>query len=138
MKLPGLLAAAVLGLIATPAAAQVKFTYTPILQSGATVAGVPIAYPKTDSAEVTALRVDVGPGGETGRHIHPFPTFVYVLEGAINVEVDGGAARSYKAGDSFLEVVNTWHNGKNSGTTTAKLLVVFVGVHGKPGMVRAQ
>jgi quercetin dioxygenase-like cupin family protein len=138
MKQPGMLALAALGLIATPAAAQVKFTYTPILQSGATVAGVAIAYPKTDSAEVTALRVDVGPGGETGRHMHPFPTFVYVLEGAINVEMDGAAARSYKAGDSFLEVVNTWHNGKNNGTTTAKLLVVFVGVHGKPGLVRPQ
>ena len=138
MKQSGILALAVLGLIGTPAAAQVKFTYTPILQSSATVAGVAIAYPKTDSAEVTALRVDVGPGGETGRHMHPFPTFVYVLEGAINVEMDGGAARSYKAGDSFLEVVNTWHNGKNTGTTTAKLLVVFVGVHGKPGLVRPQ
>ena len=136
MKQPGILAVAVLGLTATPAAAQVKFSYTPILQSGTTVAGVAIAYPKTDSAEVTALRVDVGPGGETGRHMHPFPTFVYVLEGAINVEMDGGAARSYKAGDSFLEVVNTWHNGKNNGTTMAQLLVVFVGVHGKLGLVR--
>jgi len=131
-----MLAVAVLGLIAAPAAAQVKFSYTPILQSGATVAGVAIAYPKTDSAEVTALRVEVGPGGETGRHMHPFPTFVYVLEGAINVEMEGGAARSYKAGDSFLEVVNTWHNGRNNGAAPAKLLVVFVGVHGKPGLVR--
>jgi quercetin dioxygenase-like cupin family protein len=138
MKRSGILAVAVLGLITTPAAAQVKFSYTPILQSGATVAGVAIAYPKTDSAEVTALRVEVGPGGETGRHMHPFPTFVYVLAGAINVEMEGGAARSYKAGDSFLEVVNTWHNGKNSGATTAQLLVVFVGVHGKPGLVRPQ
>ena len=136
MRQSGMLAVAVLGLIAAPAAAQVKFSYTPILQSGATVAGVAIAYPKTDSAEVTALRVEVGPGRETGRHMHPFPTFVYVLEGAINVEMEGGAARSYKAGDSFLEVVNTWHNGRNNGAAPAKLLVVFVGVHGKPGLVR--
>jgi len=136
MRQSGMLAVAVLGLIAAPAAAQVKFSYTPILQSGATVAGVAIAYPKTDSAEVTALRVEVGPGGETGRHMHPFPTFVYVLEGAINVEMEGGAARSYKTGDSFLEVVNTWHNGRNNGAAPAKLLVVFVGVHGKPGLVR--
>jgi len=138
MKQPGMLVVAVLGLIAAPAAAQVKFTYTPILQSGTTVAGAAIAYPKTDSAEVTALRVDIGPGGETGRHMHPYPTFVYVLEGGVNVEMEGGTARSYKAGDSFLEVVNTWHNGKNTGTTPAKLLVVFVGVHGKPGLVRPQ
>ncbi len=138
MKQPAILAVAVLGLIATPAATQVKFSATPVLQSGTTAAGASIAYPKTDSAEVTALVLDIGPGGETGRHMHPYPTFVYVLEGAINVEMDGGMVHSYKAGDSFLESVNTWHNGKNNGTTPAKVLVVFAGVHGKPNLVRPQ
>jgi len=39
-------------------------------------------------------------------------------------------------GDSFLEVVNTWRNGKNRGATPVKLLVVFAGVRGKPNLVR--
>jgi quercetin dioxygenase-like cupin family protein len=138
MKQTGFLAIAVAGLLATPATAQVKFSATSVLQSGATIGGVPIAYPKTDSAEVTALRLEISPGGETGRHMHPYPTFVYVLEGAIDVEMDGGKVHSYKAGDSFLEVVNTWHNGKNRGTIPAKTLVVFAGVHGKPNLVRPQ
>jgi quercetin dioxygenase-like cupin family protein len=138
MKQPGMLAVAVLALLATPAAAQVSFSYTPVLQSGTTAGGKTIAYPKTDSAEVTALMLAIGPGGETGRHMHPYPTFVYVLEGAIEVEMDGGVVHPYKAGDSFLEVVNTWHNGKNKGTTPAKVLVVFAGVHGKPNLVRPQ
>ena len=138
MKHSGILAVAVLGLIATPAAAQVKFSATPVLQSGTTAGGASIAYPKTDSAEVTALVLDIGPGGETGRHMHPYPTLVYVLEGAIDVEMDGGVVHTYKAGDSFLEAVNTWHNGKNNGTTPAKVLVVFAGVHGKPNLVRPQ
>lgn len=136
MKQTALLGVALGVLIATPAAAQVKFAATPILQSGTTAAGAPIAYPKTDSAEVTALVLDIGPGGETGRHMHPVPTFVYVLEGAIDVEMDGGMSHSYKAGDSFLESVNAWHNGKNKGTTPAKVLVVFAGAHGKPNLVR--
>jgi len=138
MKPPTLLAVAVLGFIATPAAAQYKFSATPILQSGTTVGGTAIAYPKTDSAEVTALVLDIAPGGETGRHMHPYPTFVYVLQGAIDVEMDGGMVHSYKAGDSFLEVVNTWHNGTNKGTTPAKVLVVFAGVHVKSNLVRPQ
>ena len=121
---------------ATPLSAQVKATATPILQSAVTVGGTPIAYPKTDSAEVTALRLEIAPGGETGRHMHPNPTFVYVLEGAIDVEMDGGAVHSYKTGDCVLEVVNTWHNTKNKGTIPAKVLVVFVGAHGKPNLVR--
>jgi quercetin dioxygenase-like cupin family protein len=74
-------------LLATPLAAQVKFSSTPILQSGVTNGGGPIAYPATDSAEVTALRVDIGPGGETGRHMHLYSAFVYVLEGAVDVEM---------------------------------------------------
>lgn len=39
MTLTRLLAAAIAGLIARPAAAQVKFSATPILQSGTTVGG---------------------------------------------------------------------------------------------------
>jgi quercetin dioxygenase-like cupin family protein len=123
-------------LVAVPVAAQVNFKATPVLQSGATASGAPFAYPKTDSAEVTALLLEIGPGGETGRHMHPNPAFVYVLEGAIEVDMDGGMAHTYKAGDSFLEVLNTWHNGKNKGTTPAKVLVVFSGVKGKPNLIR--
>ncbi len=126
----------VAAILAPPLAAQVKFLSTPILQSGVTNAGGPITYPATDSAEVTALRVDLGPGGETGRHMHLYPAFVYVLEGAVNVEIEGSGSHSYKAGDSFLEAINTWHNGKNRGSTPAKLLVVFAGVRGKPNLVR--
>jgi len=33
-------------------------------------------------------------------------------------------------------VVNTWHNGKNTGTTPARILVVFSGVKGKPNLIR--
>ena len=138
MKQTGILAVAVAGLMAAPAAAQVKFSSTPILQSRATVGGASIAYPKTDSAELTAVRLDIDAGGETGRHMHPYPTLVYVLEGAIEVEMEGAMVHSYKARDSFLMVVNTWTNAKNNGTMPAKMLVVFVGVHGKPNLVRPQ
>ena len=136
MKQPGILALGITVLLAAPAAAQVKFSAKPILQGGATIGGTPVVYPKTDSAEVTAVMLEIGPGGETGRHMHPYPTFVYVLEGTLDVEMDDGTVHSYKAGDSFLEVTNTWHNGKNKGTIPMKTLVVFAGVHGKPYLVR--
>ena len=138
MKQTGILAVAVAGLMATPAVAQVKFSATPILQGGATVGGASIAYPKTDSAELSAVRLDIGPSGETGRHIHPYPTLVYVLEGAIEVQMDGGMVHSYEAGDSFLMAVNTWTNARTKGPMPAKVLVVYVGVHGKPNLVRPQ
>jgi quercetin dioxygenase-like cupin family protein len=132
----GFVAAVVAALLATPLTAQVKFSSTSILQSTVTNAGGPITSPATDNAEVTALRVDIGPGGETGRHMHLYPAFVYVLEGAVDVEIEGGGSHSYKVGDSFLEAINTWHNGKNRGSRPVKLLVVFAGVQGKPNLVR--
>lgn len=135
MKRLTLLLAAGAFSVTVPAAAQMNFKATPILQSGK-AGDVQLVYPKTDSAEVTALVLDLGPGGETGRHMHPYPTFVYILDGAIEVEMDGHPTQSYKAGDSFMEVLNTWHNGKNRGTAPAKVLVLFTGVHGKPNLVR--
>ena len=136
MKYPEILAVAIASLMATTAAAQVKFSATPILQSRTTVGGTSIAYPDTDSAEVTAVRLEIGSGGETGRHMHPYPTLVYVLEGAIEVATAGGVVQRYKAGDAFLMVVNTWTNAKNKERMPAKILVVYVGVHGKPNLVR--
>src|SRR5688500_7277473 len=99
-ELPAIVVA---GLLAAPLAAQVNFSSRPVLQSGVTNDGGRITYPATDSAEVTALRVDIGPGGETGRHMHLYPAFVYVLEGGIDVEIEGGGSHGYKAGDSFVE-----------------------------------
>jgi quercetin dioxygenase-like cupin family protein len=136
MKRPEILAVAIASLMATPVAAQVKFSATPILQSRTTVGGTSIVYPDTDSAEVTAVRLEIGSGGETGRHMHPYPTLVYVLEGAIEVATEDGVVQRYKAGDAFLMVVNTWTNAKNKGRMPAKILVAYVGVHGKPNLVR--
>ncbi len=136
MKQAYLLVVAVASLMAPTAEAQVRFSVTPILQSGTTVGGASIAYPKTGRAELTAVRLDIGPDGETGRHRHPYPTLVYVLEGAIEVKMESGMVQSYKAGDSFLMVVNTWTNAKNKGTMPAKVLVVYVGVRGQKNLVR--
>ena len=133
----GMLASAAIVLTGLPAGAQVNFQATPLVQSTTTLHGVPIAYPKTDKPEITALLLEIGPGGESGRHMHPNPTFVYVLEGQLDVEMEG-MSHSFKAGDAFLEVVNTWHNGKNNGTTPAKILVVFSGAAGKPNLIRPE
>jgi quercetin dioxygenase-like cupin family protein len=85
MRHPNILVIALAPFVATAANAQVKFSSTPLLKSSATVAGVPISCPKTDSAEVSAVRLEIGAGGETGRHRHPYPTFVDVLEGATSM-----------------------------------------------------
>jgi quercetin dioxygenase-like cupin family protein len=60
---------------------------------------------------------DIAPGAATGRHIHPTPRFVYVIEGAVVLEMDGKPPQTFKAGQAFAEVPNAVHNFRNASTT---------------------
>lgn len=122
-------------LIGSTALAQVGFRATPVFQGTRTGIGQEIQFPLFRN-QVTALLVEIAPGGETGRHQHPVPTFVYVLEGTVTIEIEGHPQVVHTSGQAFLETVNTWHNGRNRGTAPLKLLVVFSGEEGKPNLVR--
>ena len=100
--------------------------------------GQKIIYPQTDKAEVTAMTVDIAPGAETGWHKHPMPVYAYVISGNLTVELEGGQRLSYGTGDAIIEVVNTMHNGKNSGTETVKLAVFYLGAKGVPNVIKPE
>jgi quercetin dioxygenase-like cupin family protein len=91
-----------------------------------------VTYPTPDRAgEVTVLRITLAPGARTGRHRHPFPPTAYVLEGRLDVAIDGGETRHYRAGDAFVETGAT-HEGSNPGDTPTVLLAVFPAAEGVP------
>lgn len=98
--------------------------------------GSKIIYPKIDNPEVTALLVEIPPGGQTGWHLHPVPVYAYMLSGSLNIEMENGENYSFKEGDAIIEVVNTPHNGKNTGQGPAKLVVFYTGEIGKPLTVK--
>ena len=120
----GLLASAALA--AAPSVAQQEGIRTErLLQQGVT-------YPAPDQAgEVTVLRITLAPGASTGRHRHPFPPTAYVLEGRLDVAIDGGETRHYRAGDAFVETGAT-HEGSNPGSTPTVLLAIFPTAEGVP------
>lgn len=64
------------------------------------------------------------PGATSTKHRHPGPTFVYVLQGAIEIELEGAPPRVYRAGDSFYEEPHQLHvSTRNvSETEAAKIL----------------
>ncbi len=130
--------ALLLGFMASPVWAAEGVKITTLVQGSETLNGMKIAYPKTENAEMTALMAEVAPGAEIGLHMHPVPLVVYVLEGTLDVEMQGGAKHQIEAGKAFLEVVNTWHNGINRGKTPVKFLVVFAGEKGKQNLIRAE
>ena len=67
--------------------------------------------------EMNVWVADIAPGAATGRHIHPTPRFVYVLEGTVVVEIDGKSPQTFKAGQAFVEMPNVIHNFRNASTT---------------------
>ena len=73
--------------------------------------------PEIKASQMNLWVADIAPGGETGRHTHPTPRFVYVLEGAVTLEMDGKPSQTFKAGQAFVELPNMVHNFKNASTT---------------------
>lgn len=113
--------------IATDYAAPVKVTR--LLKKTTDEAGRPLAYPKPEDgqAEVTALLVEIAPGGQTGWHKHPLTCLGYVLEGEIEVTLIDGRVNTIKPGQALCEVVDLEHNGVNRGTVPAELVLFVLG-----------
>jgi quercetin dioxygenase-like cupin family protein len=114
------------------------FEVTPVLKSGKSAGGAPFSYPQTDKPEIVTATGILEPGGRTARHQHPVPVYVYVLEGTLTIEPEGGQPREYSAGQAFIEDVNHWHQAFNRGETPTKILIVGVSEEGQPITVNAQ
>jgi quercetin dioxygenase-like cupin family protein len=116
-------------LLAAPAVADEKVT--PLM--GEDLAGLP-------GKEGVMLTVEYAPGASSGKHRHNAHTFVYVLEGAIVMQVAGGEAVTLGPGQTFYESPDDVHLvSKNaSDSQLAKFLVFFVKDKGAPPTVPVQ
>ncbi len=143
MKTLPFLAALLAGaMVATAAEPEVSEGYkpvikvTPLLRETTTAAGQPIVYPNTTSPEVTAVRVIIPPGAETGWHKHPFPCYGYILSGELTVQMEGRDPVHLKGGQALVESVNVLHNGKNTGTEPVELVMIVTGEKGEAFTVK--
>lgn len=112
-------------------------TTATVLKTQSSWDGKPLVYPE-GQAEVTGMLIEIAPGGETGWHQHPVPSFGMVLEGELEVRLRSGEIKRLKAGEALAEVVNTLHNGRNTGTAPVKLVVFYAGAAGQALTVREQ
>ena len=130
--------AAALLLAALPALAHAQaepVTVTPILTTTDTDSGQPLALPASD-AQVTVSHFEVAPGARLPVHKHPFQRMGYILSGSLvvaNEEI--GEETTYDAGEVVMEVVDTWHYGRNDGTTPVELLVIDLAPEGQSNTV---
>jgi quercetin dioxygenase-like cupin family protein len=82
--------------------------------------------------EAVVARVEIAPGAAAGRHTHPGDEISYVLEGEVEILVDGQPVRKVKAGDGFVIPAGAIHDARNAGTVPAKLAGIYVVEKGKP------
>jgi quercetin dioxygenase-like cupin family protein len=84
--------------------------------------------------EANLLTVEYLPGGASLPHRHDAHVFVYVLEGALLMQVDGQETVTLEAGKTFYENPDDVHrvSANASNTEPAKFLVFMIKERDKP------
>jgi quercetin dioxygenase-like cupin family protein len=84
--------------------------------------------------EALMVTVTYLPGGASLPHRHDAQVFVYVLEGAMTMQLDGSAAVTVGPGQTFYEGPHDVHrvSANASQTKPAKILVFMIKAKGKP------
>ncbi|MYH69921.1 MAG: cupin domain-containing protein [Gammaproteobacteria bacterium] len=116
----------------SPALFTALLTGIAMLSLPATSAEVAMLY-KQDLADMPGkagqlLTVEFAPGEVSAPHRHNAHTFVYVLEGSVVMQVQGGEAKTLTAGQTFYENPDDIHTVANNASDTepAKILVFFI------------
>lgn len=88
-------------------------------------------YPEGEP-EVTILRIKIPPGVELPLHEHPVINAGVLLSGELTVVTEDNEILHLKSGEALVEVVNTWHYGKNEGDKPAEIIVFYAGIVDMP------
>ena len=77
-------------------------------------------------------RAEFEPGVAAGRHTHPGEELGYVLEGQIELRIDGQPPKTVKAGEVFFVPAGMVHDGINTSSGKTKVLATYIVEKGKP------
>jgi quercetin dioxygenase-like cupin family protein len=78
--------------------------------------------------------VTLEPGTKIPRHTHPGIESSYMVEGEIELPVEGQPLRTFKAGDAFQIPPETPHAGGKPPETKCRLLITYIVEKDKPLM----
>ena len=81
---------------------------------------------------VVQARAEFDPGVAAGRHTHPGEEMGYILEGQLELKIDGQPPRIVKTGEVFFVPAGLVHDGINNSTGKTKVLATYVVEKGKP------
>lgn len=89
------------------------------------------AYPK-GQPEISVVKFTIPPKSKLPWHKHPSINAGCLIKGTITVVAEDGSERLVKEGEGLVELVDTWHYGRNDGDIPAEIIVVYAGVKGVP------
>ena len=76
--------------------------------------------------------VEIEPGVLVARHTHPGIESGYLLEGGIDLPIQGQPTRTLKPGDGFQVPPETPHAGVKTSDKKTKLTITYIVEKGKP------
>jgi quercetin dioxygenase-like cupin family protein len=82
--------------------------------------------------EGVQVLAEFAPGAAAGKHTHPGEEMGYVLEGTLQLEIQGKPPVTLKAGQVFFVPAGVVHDGKNVGKGPLKVLATYIVEKGKP------
>jgi quercetin dioxygenase-like cupin family protein len=88
--------------------------------------------------EVVQNRVELAPEAPPIRHTHPGEEIIYILEGALEYEVEGQPTITCKAGDALTVPAGVAHSVRNVGSSNGAELATYVVEKGKPLLTPAE
>jgi quercetin dioxygenase-like cupin family protein len=91
-----------------------------------------------EGKQAYVLAIEFAPGATTGRHTHPGDEYAAVLEGTLELRLDGQAPRRVTAGEAYHNARGIVHETVNVGNGPARTVATFVIEQGKPITVPAQ
>lgn len=74
----------------------------------------------------------IAPGAAAGWHYHHGDELGFVLEGIAILEMEGKPPITLKAGDTYHIGAKHVHDAKNIGTSSAKVLAIYIVEKGQP------
>ncbi len=85
-----------------------------------------------DQYQTIQAYVVIAPGATAASHTHPGVELGYVIDGEMDIYVQGQPKRHVKAGDSFMNPAGVPHGAINSSMHPVKILSVYVVDKSKP------
>src|SRR4029079_3717075 len=82
--------------------------------------------PSSSTHEAVMATAELQPGGSAGRHLHHGVEIGYVLEGSVVFDHQGRPSVTKKAGEVFQNDVAAAHDARNTDTTPAKILAIYI------------